>query len=201
MGLKASFQELQKQSSDDLKKQFSKSHLYEKVAGLTNLKKKDHDYVLTAIIYAFTKTSLIDRDFASEERKEVSKRIRRFLNLEDNTILELIELAEKDLKSSLGRNSDFVASFFLFLGKKANEKTRHKIFRYLGQIIASDDDVSAEERYLLELVGEAYGLSDKEVREYLITAEFITTTDDIIPSQEEVPTSNQELPVIKFELD
>lgn len=201
MGLKNSFSDLAKKALPELKEYFSSTELHKKVLGLTNLTKKDHDYVLTSLIYAFTKTSLIDRDFASQEKKEVAKRIQRFLNLDDDTIIGLIDQAEKELKSGKGRDPDFIASFFLYLGKKANEKTRHKIFRYLGHIIASDDEVTQEERYLLELVGESFGLSDKEVREYLITAEFITTTDDVIPSQEETPSVAQDIPIIKFELD
>lgn len=207
MGLKNSFEDLQKESLEQLKSHFSSTPLHNQVQGLTNLTKKDHDFVLTSIIYSFTKTSLVDRDFDPKEKKEVAKRVSRFLNLEEATLVDLINQAEKDLKGVQGRSSDFVASFFIYLGKKANEKTRHKIFRYLGNIIASDNEVVQEERYLIELVGKSFGLSDIEISECLITADLM---GDIAEEQEfltevkaeaEAQKTNDAPPVIKFDLN
>ena len=127
------------------------------------------------------------------------KRLSRFIRLDEELLNGLIAQAQKDLKSSRGRNADFIAAFYSYLAKKADEKSRHRIYRYLASIVASDDEVADEERYLLELVGGAFGFTDKEIREYLLTSEFMTHQDETLPSERK-DTSSQEMPVIKFDL-
>ncbi len=200
MGLKKSFSELNKASLESLKLNFTSLNLFKEVQTATNLTIKEHDAVLTAITYAFTKASLIDRDFSVEEKREVSKRLSRFIRLKQDSLNALISCAQKDLRSSKGRNSDFIASFYCYLGKKADEKSRHRIYRYLATIVASDDEVVDEERYLMELIGTSFGLSEKDIQEYLLTSELITHQDEVLPSEKE-DTSSQEMPIIKFDLN
>lgn len=199
MGLKKSFVKGQKAPPEKLKNIFTTLKLLTEVEAKVKLPNRDQETVLVAIIYAFTKISLIDREFSVKEKKEVSKRLSRFIRLDQETLIHLIATAQRDLRSAVGRGSDFVASFYCFLGKKADEKSRNRIYRYLTNIVASDDEVSDEEHYLMELIGMSFDLSEKEIREYLLTSELMTHQDDVPPSERE-DTSSYETPIIKFDL-
>lgn len=203
MGLKASFEGLKSQSTADLGKVLLESQLGETVKELTSLKSDTQRQIFISLIFCFTKASLIDREFSDEEKKEVAKRTSRFLNLPQESLEKLIQTAAKELLSSKGRQSDFVATPFLFLSKKTNDKTKKRIYRYLTEVVASDDEVAKEEEYLLRLAGLAFGLSEKEVREYLLATELKTDLEEVAPidNTKDSFASGGEAPVIKIDFD
>ncbi len=204
MGLKASFAAAENKSRGDLQEIISKSQLYKKTQMITRLKNERQKATLSSIILIFTKTSLIDRNFSQSELLEITKRIRRFLDLEDENIQELIFEAKKELSGSIGRSPDFVAAPFAYLGKIANDKTKERLFRYLTEIVAADKKTENEEMYLLEIAGAAFGLSEKSVREYLLATELKSDLEEVqIKDEWKDSFSSQagaEPPVIKFEI-
>lgn len=205
MGLKASFENLKTQSTATLGRTLLESDLGTAVKEFTTLKSDTQKQIFISLIYCFTKTALIDREFSEEERQEVAKRTSRFLNLPQESLVLLIQTAAKELLSSKGRQSDFVATPFIFLSKKTNEKTLRKIYRYLTEVVASDDQVAQEEEYLLRLAGLAFGLTDKEVREYLLATELKTDLEDVQaydPNKDSfAPENGGQAPVIKIDFD
>ncbi|GEM_PF-5975159 len=204
MGLKASFAAAENKSRGDLQEIISKSQLYKKTQMITRLKNERQKATLSSIILIFTKTSLIDRNFSQSELLEITKRIRRFLDLEDENIQELIFEAKKELSGSIGRSPDFVVAPFAYLGKIANDKTKERLFRYLTEIVAADKKTENEEMYLLEIAGAAFGLSEKSVREYLLGTELKSDLEEVqIKDEWKDSFSSQaggEPPVIKFEI-
>lgn len=203
MGLEKSFETLQESSTHKLGQKLQETSLSKLVRDIKSLKNDTEIEILTSIIFAFTKASLIDRDFSEEEEKEIAKRISRFIKLKQETLDKLIHAAVKELGSSAGRNSDFVATPFIYLAKKSNHKTKIRLYRYLTEVVASDDEVTDEEEYLLKLAGQAFGLSDKEIREYLLATELKTTLEEEVPHDPEKDSfaSGAEHPVIKIDFD
>ena len=205
MGLKTSFTSLKTKSSKDLGASLLKTKLSDVVNEIPSLKNDNQKQILTAIVFSFTKASLIDREFCEREEKEIAKRISRFINLKPELLLRLINAAENELNSPSGRKSDFVATPYIFLAKKADEKTKRRLYRYLTDIIAIDNDVAVEEEYLLKLVGEVFGFSNKEIREYLLATELKTDQEELAEPISDVPkdsfSSGGEAPIIKMTFD
>lgn len=204
MGLKYSFSAAITKSTKELEQIILKSQIYQKTAGILRLKNDKQRMTLSSIILVFTKASMIDRDFNEQERQEVIKRIQRFLNLGEDETYALILETKKELQGLSGRNPDFIAAPFAYLGKVANDKTKDKLFRYLTNIVAADKKVEEEEEYLLELAGMAFGLPEKTIREYLLATELMTDLEEIQKKDEWSDSfssgSSTEAPVIRFEL-
>jgi uncharacterized tellurite resistance protein B-like protein len=203
MGLKSSFTNLKTKTSKELGASLLKTKLCEVINEVPSLKNDNQKQILTAIIFSFTKASLIDREFCEREEKEIAKRVSRFINLKPEQLMRLINAAENELNSSAGRKSNFVATPYLFLAKKADEKTKRRLYRYLTDIVAIDSDVAVEEEYLLKLVGEIFGFSDKEIREYLLATELKTGQEELSEPDSDKPrdsfsSKGGEAPIIKM---
>lgn len=199
MGLKSTFEEQKNKNSQQLESVLKESKTYLWAQSL-NLSSKE-TLVLSSLSLLFIKMVAIDREILDSEIKEVKKRLLRFIKIEEPAFSALLNASKNDI--SKRENAALIGAAASFLSQKANDKTRERIFRYLINIISADKKVEKEESYLLELIGDTFGVSEKTVREYLLAAELQTSLEELEksdPNKDPYSNGDSVSPIITFEI-
>lgn len=204
MGLKSTFEKALEKNKIQLEGELRKTKTFLATQNLSL--KESHQSIVTSLSLIFLKMSLIDREVSESEINEVKKRLSRFLEMGEAQLMTLLHASKIDLSGVQGRKPDIPAAAVAYLSKRANTKTKQRIFRYLINIVSADKKIETEEKYLLEITGATFGLKEKEVREYLLAAELQTSLEELEAKDPWVDSYKSENPttediVIHLDLD
>lgn len=204
MGLKSTFEKALEKNKIQLEGELRKTKTFLATQNLSL--KESHQSIVTSLSLIFLKMSLIDREVSESEINEVKKRLSRFLEMGEAQLMTLLHASKIDLSGVQGRKPDIPAAAVAYLSKRANTKTKQRIFRYLINIVSADKKIETEEKYLLEITGATFGLKEKEVREYLLAAELQTSLEELEVKDPWVDSYKSENPttediVIHLDLD
>lgn len=199
MSTQKTITELMNQSVEEISQSLEASSFFKTISELKLVEGRTQNLILTSLFVSFVKMALIDRDYDDLEEAQIIKRLQRFANIDTLTLFK----ASNAIKRLLNQNRNETAliySFSVYLAKKANQKSKDRIFNSFIQITQADNEVSEQEKYLIKNYALIFGMNEMEAFEQILAASLLAQSDDSIEDEKKAePHLENEAPIIKFE--
>lgn len=204
MGIKSTFDEVQKLSKEKWGEVITGTQLYRQLESKMPVKDA---MTLSALSFVFSKLAMSDLIIEARERDKIIEIIKKFVSLTERTVDQVISFTEKELRKKPQENSLLVASsvFFLLNQFEKSERAKKRLFRGLCDLITADFEIERNEEYLFKIIADAFELHRRDVDGHLMAMKISSENDRIeleLESAEKITEDPRGgVPIITLDLD